>query len=90
MCGRRWGKTVMLALLATDAALAGKNVGIFCPTYKLLGPLVEPIVRALRVLPNVWVNRTLGEILSRAAAPSTYGRLITLRALAAGGNIIWV
>ena len=44
-CGRRWGKTVLLATIAVDAVLAGQSVGLFCPTFKFLGPLVEVIVR---------------------------------------------
>ena len=62
VAGRRWGKTVMLALLAVDAVISGKSVGIFCPTYKLLGPMFEPVVAALRPLPGASINRTLGEI----------------------------
>jgi hypothetical protein len=62
VCGRRWGKTSLLTMLAVDAALAGKSVGVFCPTYKFLGPLFEPIVSALRALPDVRVNRMLGEL----------------------------
>ena len=38
VAGRRWGKTSLLAMLTIDAALAGRSVGVFCPTYKLLGP----------------------------------------------------
>ena len=62
VCGRRWGKTSLLTMLAVDAALSGKSVGVFCPTYKFLGPLFEPIVSALRALPDVRVNRMLGEL----------------------------
>ena len=62
VAGRRWGKTSLLTMLAVDAALAGKSVGVFCPTYKFLGPLFEPIVSALRALPGVRVNRMLGEL----------------------------
>jgi hypothetical protein len=62
VCGRRWGKSVLLATIAVDAVLAGQSVGLFCPTFKFLGPLVEIIVPALRALPKVSVNRQLGEI----------------------------
>ena len=62
VCGRRWGKTSLLAMLAVNGALAGRSVGVFCPTYKFLGPLFEPIVSALRGLSGVRVNRMLGEI----------------------------
>ena len=49
-------------MLAVNGALAGRSVGVFCPTYKFLGPLFEPIVSALRGLSGVRVNRMLGEI----------------------------
>jgi hypothetical protein len=62
VAGRRWGKTSLLTMLAIDGALSGRSVGVFCPTYKFLGPLFEPIVSALRALPGVRVNRMLGEI----------------------------
>ena len=62
VAGRRWGKTSLLVMLAINGALAGRSVGVFCPTYKFLGPLFEPIVSALRALPGVRVNRMLGEI----------------------------
>jgi hypothetical protein len=62
VAGRRWGKTTLLVMLAIDAALAGKSVGVFSPTYKFLGPLYEPIVAALHILPNTSINRALGEI----------------------------
>ena len=62
VAGRRWGKTTLLVMLAIDAALAGKSVGVFSPTYKFLGPLLEPIVAALYILPNTSINRALGEI----------------------------
>jgi len=62
VAGRRWGKTSLLAMLAVNGALAGRSVGVFCPTYKFLGPLFEPIVSALRGLPGVRVNRMLGEV----------------------------
>ncbi len=35
-CGRRWGKTTLLVDLAVNAALDGKRVGWFAPTYALL------------------------------------------------------
>jgi hypothetical protein len=49
-------------MLAIDAALSNQYVGLFTPTYKLLGPLVESIVLALKVLPGISTNRALGEI----------------------------
>jgi hypothetical protein len=62
VAGRRWGKTSVLTMLAVDAALAGRNVGVFAPTFRFLGPVVEPIVAALRAVPNISINRSLGEI----------------------------
>jgi hypothetical protein len=62
VAGRRWGKTSLLTMLAVNGPLSGKSVGVFCPTYKFLGPLFEPIVSALRALPGVRVNRMLGEV----------------------------
>jgi hypothetical protein len=50
-CGRRFGKTVMLENLA--AAWSGfdkKRVGWFCPTYKLLIPTYNRILRMVRPL----------------------------------------
>ena len=62
VAGRRWGKTSLLTMLAVNGALSSRSVGVFCPTYKFLGPLFEPIVSALRALPGVRVNRMLGEV----------------------------
>ena len=62
VCGRRWGKSAALVMLAIDYALAGRNVGLFAPTYRFLKPLVDAVVLALGALPGVQVNRTLGEI----------------------------
>jgi hypothetical protein len=45
-----------------DYALAGRNIGLFAPTYRFLKPLVDAVVLALGPLPGVQVNRTLGEI----------------------------
>ena len=62
VCGRRWGKTSLLATLAVDAVLSGRYVGAFIPTYKLLGPLVSRSFWRSEFLPGISVNRTLGEI----------------------------
>ena len=62
VAGRRWGKTSLLAMLAVDAAISGRSVGVFCPTYKFLGPVFEPVVSALRILPGLSVNRSFGEL----------------------------
>lgn len=53
--GRRWGKTTLGVLLATEPALAGKPVGWFAPTYQYL---MEP-----------WrdLNRLLAPAIERAS-----------------------
>ncbi len=64
--GRSWSAaddgSAALVMLAIDYALAGRNVGLFAPTYRFLKPLVDAVVLALWALPGVQVNRTLGEI----------------------------
>jgi hypothetical protein len=35
-CGRRWGKTELLATIAADGAVKGNPIGIFAPDYKIL------------------------------------------------------
>jgi hypothetical protein len=60
--GRRWGKSTILIAIAVSDALAGKIVGVFAPTYKLLSPLFGAIALALAGVPGVSVNRSLGEI----------------------------
>ena len=62
VAGRRWGKSALVIALAVDYALAGRNVGLFAPTYRFLKPLIDAIALALGVLPGVQINRTLGEI----------------------------
>ena len=62
VAGRRWGKSALVVALAVDYALAGRNVGLFAPTYRFLKPLIDAIALALGILPGVQVNRTLGEI----------------------------
>jgi hypothetical protein len=46
-CGRRWGKTALLATLAADDALNGKRVGYFAPDYKRLSETYSEIERIL-------------------------------------------
>jgi hypothetical protein len=50
-CGRRFGKTKLLetrfARLAIGSALGGKAVGWFAPTYKLVRPTYENMLRTL-------------------------------------------
>jgi hypothetical protein len=62
MCGRRWGKSTVIATLAVDYALAGRSVGIFAPTFRFLKPLIDAVVLALAPLPGLSVNRALGEV----------------------------
>jgi len=61
-CGRRWGKSTVIVTLAVDYAIAGRNVGVFAPTYKFLKPLLDAVAFALAPLPGVTVNRALGGI----------------------------
>lgn len=49
-CGRRWGKTTLLVDLAVNAALDGRRVGWFAPTYALLE---EAFGRMRRILEGV-------------------------------------
>jgi hypothetical protein len=43
--GRRWGKTILGSELLIEAALTGKPVGYFAPTYKLLVPAWRDVAR---------------------------------------------
>jgi len=47
-CGRRFGKTATLIVLAMDAALCGQMVGYFSPAYKLSAPTFRALKFALR------------------------------------------
>jgi len=49
-CGRRWGKTEMFTHWASDWAIEGKTVGFFAPTYRLLLPVYDNILRTLTPL----------------------------------------
>jgi hypothetical protein len=60
-CGRRFGKTSTLITLAMDAALVGKSVGYFTPTYKLSGPVFRALKLALAQAAAT-VNATAGLI----------------------------
>jgi hypothetical protein len=62
VCGRRWGKSTVVVVLAVAYALQGRNVGIFAPTYRLQRPLFDAVVSALAHLPGVSVNKSLGEV----------------------------
>ncbi len=61
-CGRRWGKTTLLEDLAVNAAIDGRRVGWFAPTYALL----EEAYGRMR--------RTLGRVVV-SAAQSPHPRL---------------
>jgi hypothetical protein len=60
--GRRWGKSEILIMVAIADLLAGRFVGLFAPTYKLLSPTFAAIALALANLPGLNVNRAQGEI----------------------------
>jgi hypothetical protein len=62
VCGRRWGKSVLLITLAVDAALKGQRVGVFAPTRTLMSPLLGEIARALRGVKGASINTVFGEI----------------------------
>ena len=62
VCGRRWGKSTILITLAVDAALSGRQVGMFAPTRTLMSPLLIEIARALRPIAGASVNTVFGEI----------------------------
>jgi hypothetical protein len=61
VCGRRWGKSTTITVLAVDYALCGKNVAVLAPTYRFIRPLQNAIIAALRHLPSD-INRTHGEL----------------------------
>lgn len=46
-CGRRWGKTIMLAIIACNAAAKGKKVGIFTPESKQWAEIYDEIEETL-------------------------------------------
>ncbi len=46
-CGRRWGKSTLALRLLARAALDGKPVAYFAPTYKLLLPIWDELTRRL-------------------------------------------
>jgi hypothetical protein len=47
-CGRRFGKTVVAQLRAIRPALEGYPVGWFAPSFKILNPAQEELMRLLR------------------------------------------
>jgi len=60
-CGRRFGKTKLLEVLAANFAAKGRKVGVFAPEYK---QLVEPFEEILEILDPVKLrsSKTNGEI----------------------------
>ena len=42
-CGRRWGKTALLVSIAVARAVAGKRIGIFAPSYKIINEIWHEI-----------------------------------------------
>ena len=47
-CGRRWGKSKMLEVIAEQCALTGERIGIFAPDYARLLPMYQSIVSTLK------------------------------------------
>ncbi len=47
-CGRRFGKSTLLETAGSNWAVHGKRVGWFCPSYKLLLPSYNRILKMLR------------------------------------------
>jgi hypothetical protein len=60
--GRRWGKSTLLTATAVSDTLAGKAVGLFSPTYKLMSPVFGAIARSLAGIPGAKVNHSSHEI----------------------------
>lgn len=52
MCGRRFGKTALGIDLAVEAALAGRKVGWFAATYKILNPAFDELEAILKTVPG--------------------------------------
>lgn len=49
-CGRRWGKTDLGRIIVCDAAVKGKNLGWFAPSYKVQTEAYEEIVSTVEVV----------------------------------------
>jgi hypothetical protein len=54
-CGRRWGKTKMMVVLAANASTKGRKVGLFAPEHK---QLQEPYIELLSVLQPIKLRAT--------------------------------
>jgi hypothetical protein len=52
MCGRRFGKTALGIDLAVNRMLAGRTVGWFAATYKILNPAFDELEAILRTVPG--------------------------------------
>ena len=68
-CGRRFGKTTAIEVLAADEAIKGLKVGIFSPSYKLLLPsykrianLLSPIISHSSKVDSLIETSTGGEV----------------------------
>lgn len=50
VCGRRFGKSAYISILACDAACKGQSVGIFAPAHKTISELYLEIIEILHPL----------------------------------------
>ena len=58
MCGRRFGKTALGKDIAITRALAGRKVGWFAATYKILNPAFDELEAVLRGIPGFKKSET--------------------------------
>ena len=56
MCGRRFGKTTFGEDVAVETVLDGKAVGWMAPSYKILAPAWDSLVRLLMQIPGATKN----------------------------------
>jgi len=47
-CGRRWGKSALIEVIAGYDALKGQNIGIFAPDYKRVTEMYANLARTLK------------------------------------------
>lgn len=59
-CGRRWGKTIMLGIIAENAAAKGKKIGIFTPESKQWAEVYDEIEDTLSPIKKT-SDRTKGK-----------------------------
>jgi len=64
-CGRRFGKTVLMAAIACDGAARGESIGFFAPNYKILAEtynemldILEPVKRSASKIEGVIHTRS--------------------------------